>query len=157
MSISYSKPIAWALLLSLCLGLLISSGQAQAADPTYLYKNDAWYLRQGEMDFKLIPDVLTVRFTQEVATADHLKILDRMGLIVERHNKLRFYDLKLPEGILSHEKARELKADPRFEHAFPGTVGEFIVHPDDPEYSSQWSKHNTGSGGGKGGSGFFKK
>lgn len=114
----------------------------------YVYHDGSWYLQEGQQEFKIILDEMTLKFSPDVSETAKGQILENLGLEEIRHNRLGFYDVKVPEGVRSFDAAHQALKTGFFEHAFPATLGEYIADPDDPNFNKQWHFKNTGGGGG---------
>lgn len=111
------------------------SGSAQLKVQTekLIRKDNALYIRENGMDFRVDKKTITVKLKKG-------EILDEKNFIIERQNKLGYIDITIPEGNDIEEYAKKLDESGIFELVEYNTIGEFFsITPNDNFYDYQWN------------------
>jgi len=84
----------------------------------------------------------------EAAGAISARAFLPQGLALSSHPLADWRHVILAPGTDDDAAMAEIAADPSVESVIPNVWGEALVTPNDPQFPSQWSLHNTGQTGG---------
>ena len=138
---------------------LVSIAGSQAVGAELSQQDGQWFESDAAgRRFAVNPHVISVRWKapiQDLAQlvarlrSDANSLADSVEtLSVLRTNRLGIADLQLTEGQDPVELARALAATGLLEFATTNTFGEWVNHPNDSSYGTQWALNNTGQSGG---------
>ena len=115
---------------------------------TFIEKENKWFLKDGKHFFEVIPNVVSVKFRDDIKVGDKANFYYEQNTNVIRENRLGVVDLKVPSGISPIEFVIRLQETGMFDFAEVNTVGEYIIIPNDPQFNDQWGLNNEGQTGG---------
>ncbi|MCP4902240.1 MAG: S8 family serine peptidase [bacterium] len=128
----------------LLIGALASTAAAQ--DETRyigerMFTRDGAYWVQHDPDgnqYDVQPDVITVKFRDELTLVAQSVLHDRLDAEVLRSAVTGFIDVRIDSNKDVFEAIDEYMASGLIEIAEPNTFGRYLAIPDDPSYGSQW-------------------
>jgi len=106
---------------------------------TYELRDGRWQLRAaGDRFYDVDPQVLTVKFRDDVPTADAQDLHAALGTTVVRQARTGFIDVRIGDGADLFAALDGYRNHPDVALAELNTFGRYASTPDDPTYGSQW-------------------
>ncbi len=98
---------------------------------------------------RVVSNELIARFKEELGPDEIQALISDAGATIKTHIKaLNYYLISLPPSLSIVEALRFFQRHAAVEHVEPNLLIPVKAVPNDPEFSTQWSLHNTGQTGG---------
>ncbi len=108
-------------------------------DHDYKQRNGSWYLASDTgQSFLVDPEVITVKFNQQVSRQAQSDLHASLDTRVLRTNRLGYADIQVDTGSDVIDIARRYLGSGLVATAEPNTIGRYLVIPDDPLFPAQW-------------------
>lgn len=120
------------------------------------YQRRSSRLQRGAVDLtqaqepKYRPDRILVRFRPTASRSAMLALHGQVGTKVQSEPRIvdRLQVVQLPAGLSVSDAVRSYRQNANVLYAEPDYLVKAFTTPDDPQFVTQWSMHNTGQNGG---------
>jgi len=146
---------------ALLIALAVSGTRVQAgpdeADARYVRRGGDWYRVEGGREFRVNPEVISVKFVEGITDYDDFLFranvgasdLDLLrGVETVRSNRLGIHDLRIPQGADVFDVLDAIRSTRLVEFAEENTFGTYFAPPNDTRFDEQWGLNNVGQTGG---------
>ena len=139
------KNVKWFLcFIVLSLSMNAFSQTTNVGNKVYFKQQNKWYLQDNSgVNFLVNTEIITIKYKDGITTASKNLFQNQQGLILIRMNKLSFADFQVPVGADVISFVQQISSSSLIESIDINTFGTYILNPNDPSYSNQWSLNQT--------------
>jgi hypothetical protein len=112
------------------IGLALPPGESNVRK--YVKKDTVWYAEENGKLYRIIPNLLSVKFKVGLAEEEVEQVINKYLLKIKNRNRLGVYELEVVDGRDSFEVLHELTQSESVGFAEVNTIGEYIVDETEP-------------------------